>query len=87
MKYNSPYPPQYRLQDITNEDIALFSSTNDKLASPAIVDFIRQNLKVKPIDDYIVPVKEWNHLDFLFALEAGKYVNARIGTILTKYNI
>jgi lysosomal acid lipase/cholesteryl ester hydrolase len=85
-KYNSPYAPQYRLRDITNEDIAIFSAENDLLSSPANIQYIRQNIGVELMDDYVVPIKKWNHMDFLYAMDTGKYIHERIGTILAKYN-
>ena len=84
-RYKSLHPPKYQLEKITNQDIALFSSLNDWLATPANVDRIRGALKVKLIDDYLVPFKDWNHLDFLLAQETGRYVNDRVVSILEKY--
>ena len=84
-KYASSLPPEYFLQNITNKHIALFSSLNDRLATQGNVDNIRSRLKVKIMDDYVVPIKDWNHADFLLALESGKYVNSRILDILGQY--
>jgi lysosomal acid lipase/cholesteryl ester hydrolase len=84
--YSTFKPPDYKLEDITNNDIALFSSLNDYLATQANVDFIRRNLKVKLIEDYIIPFKRFNHLDFLLGSQAGRLINARIIDILNKYN-
>lgn len=83
-RYKQLHPPKYQLENITNKDIAVFSAANDWLASPGNVDRIRKGLKVKLMDDYVVP-RRWNHIDFLLGLEAGKYVNERLIAILEKY--
>jgi lysosomal acid lipase/cholesteryl ester hydrolase len=83
-KYGSFHSPKYRLESIKNNDIAIFSSRQDWLASPGNVDRIRKSLKVSLLDDYVVP-RKWNHLDFLIGLEAGKYVNNRLIGIIDKF--
>ena len=85
-KYASSLPPEYFLQKITNKHIALFSALNDPIASQGNVDNIRTKLKVKLLDDYVVPFDQWNHVDFLLGLEAGKYVNGKMLDIFAKYN-
>lgn len=81
-KYGSKYPPEYNLESITNKNIALLSSLNDWLADPKDVNILRQKLKVKLIDDYIIPDNQWNHLDFIWAIDAGKLVNGRVIKLL-----
>jgi lysosomal acid lipase/cholesteryl ester hydrolase len=85
-RYKSLHPPKYDLANITNKEIALFSSMNDWLATPANVDRIRIGLKVKLLEDYVIPFYDWNHLDYLFALNAGRFVNERIVHLLSKYD-
>ena len=85
-KYGSSVPPEYFLQNITNKHIALFSALNDPLASQGNVDNIRTKLKVKLLEDYVVPFDQWNHANFLLGLESGKYVNGKMLDIFAKYN-
>lgn len=66
IKYNSDKPPEYKLKKITNKYIALFSAQNDWLADPDDVQALRDALCVDLIEDYVVPFKEWNHLDFIW---------------------
>lgn len=85
-KYGAKHPPNYRLEDITNKNIALMSSLNDWLSDPKDVQILRSKLNVPLIDDYVIPDKDWNHLDFIWAIETGKYVNSRIINLLQKYS-
>lgn len=85
-RYRSLHPPRYQLENITCKDIALYSSLNDWLATPKNVDRIRSGLRVKLMDDYMVPFKKWNHVDFILAMEAGKYINKRILDTLATYD-
>jgi lysosomal acid lipase/cholesteryl ester hydrolase len=78
-------PPEYPLEKITSPYIALMSGLNDWLADPLDVEILRSKLRVKLLDDYIVPDDKWNHLDFIWGLDSGKFVNSRIIQLLTKF--
>ncbi|RWS24857.1 lipase 3-like protein [Leptotrombidium deliense] len=84
-KYGSETPPLYNLTKITSKHIALLHSDNDWLADPQDVEFLRSQIKDNLILDYKVPVKQWNHLDFVWALQAGEYVNSVVFQVLKKY--
>nr|XP_032523030.1 lipase 3-like [Danaus plexippus plexippus] len=71
-EYGSFDPPQYPLHKITLP-IALFGSENDWLASDVDVTNLYVQL-ANPIDHYIVPLKTFNHIDFLWAKDAKKLV-------------
>lgn len=78
--YGTLAPPEYSLNRITLP-IALFSAENDWLASDADV----ANLAVKIpnlIEHYIVPLKEFNHLDFVWAKDAPTLVFAKLLQLL-----
>jgi lysosomal acid lipase/cholesteryl ester hydrolase len=81
-KYGLEMPPEYDIGKITNAHIALFSALNDPIATQENIDSIRFGLNVKLLDDYVVPFAQWTHLDFTFGLDAGKYVNSRILSLL-----
>lgn len=86
IKYGSSKNPEYDLKGITNKYIALFSSENDWCADPKDVDYLRKSLNVDLFEDYLVPYKKWNHMDFLWAKEAGKYINRKVIEVLDRAN-
>lgn len=81
-KYGQSTPPIYDLKKITCEHICLFHGRNDWFTAEEDLDFLRQELTVPILEDYRVPDDNWNHLDFIFGKEAGKYVNTKILDIL-----
>lgn len=85
-RYSSPKPPQYPLSNITNQHIALFSSTNDWLAQQHDVTRLRRALKVPLIDDYLVPNKKWNHIDYIWGRDVGTLINTRVLSLLGRYD-
>lgn len=83
VKYGSKRPPVYDLTKITlNNSISIMFGANDFLTSPANVDKIRRQLKVQLDDFYLVPDRDWNHLDFIWGRDSGRLVNQRIIDIL-----
>ena len=81
-KYTDVIPPSYDLGRITNKNIVLMSSTNDAFADPLDVAILRSKLNVKPLKDYLVPDPLFNHLDFIWALDAGGLVNKVVIDVL-----
>lgn len=79
-QYGTISPPQYQL-DLITLPIALFSSENDWLASDPDVTKLYVQL-VNPIEHYIVALKEFNHIDFLWAIDAPKLVYAKLLQLL-----
>ena len=84
--YCSRQAPEYRLEDITSPHIVLFTSLNDWLSSSDDTEILVKRLRVRPHKQYVVPVKSWNHLDFLLGKDAGRYVNRPILKVLQKYD-
>ncbi|CAG5053917.1 unnamed protein product [Parnassius apollo] len=70
--YGTAIPPEYPVHKITLP-IALISSENDWLASDVDVSNLYARL-ANPLEHYIVPLKEFNHIDFLYAKDAPKLV-------------
>lgn len=87
IKYGSKINPVYDLKGINNKFIALFSSDNDWCADPKDVDYLRKSLSVELFEDYVVPYHKWNHMDFLWAKEAGKYINREVIKVLERANL
>ncbi|XP_023230271.1 gastric triacylglycerol lipase-like [Centruroides sculpturatus] len=79
-RYKQVQPPKYDIPKIKTQ-IAIFWSLNDLLADPKDVDILRNRLR-NLIADYQVPLKEWGHLDFVFAKETKKYVYDELLRIL-----
>ncbi|XP_050355782.1 gastric triacylglycerol lipase-like [Nymphalis io] len=79
-RYGTLSPPEYPLHKITLP-IALFSSENDWLASDVDVTSLYVQL-VNPIEHYIVPLKEFNHIDFIWAVDAPKLVYVKLLQLL-----
>ncbi|CAH0663946.1 unnamed protein product [Spodoptera exigua] len=78
--YGTATPPEYALHKITLP-IALFSSENDWLAGDVDVANLYVKL-VNPIEHYIVPLKEFNHIDFLWAVDAPTLVYTKLLELL-----
>lgn len=72
--YNQSEPPQYDIRKVT-VPTALYWAKNDWLADPVDIQFIRKNLP-NIIDDY--EIMDWNHLDFVWAVNAKEYLYNRI---------
>ena len=84
--YGSREAPEYPLENITSRHIIVFLSQNDWLSNPRDTDILVQRLRVPLHKRFTIPVKSWNHLDFLLAKQAGRHVNRPILAILEKYN-
>ena len=85
-RYGTEQPPDYPLDRISNQHIALISgSGNDLLSMPADVNRLRKALKVKLMDDYVIPINDWTHFDYLLSVNAGRVMIARILKLLSRY--
>ncbi|KAH7639485.1 abc transporter sub-family a-like protein [Dermatophagoides farinae] len=86
LRYGQSEPPAYPLGDITSPNIALFRGQNDALADVYDVQHLIDSLKVKLLDNYIVPYEKWEHHDFQVAITQGFYVNRRVLQLLAKFD-
>ncbi|KAI1282151.1 Lipase 3 [Halotydeus destructor] len=84
-RYSQLHPPEYMLENITNKYIALFRAKNDWLADPQDVEFLKARLQEPLIQDYEVPFERWNHIDFIWGMQAGQFVNEPVLALLKKY--
>ncbi|XP_066583639.1 lipase 3-like [Prorops nasuta] len=81
--YNSTEPPDYDLSKLTIP-VALFYADNDWLASPIDVARLYEQLPNK-MAKYRVPFPTFNHLDFIWGLDAPKLVYEQLFVLLQKY--
>lgn len=79
-QYGTKTPPEYPLRKITLP-IALFSAQNDWLASDIDVTSLYVKL-ANPIVHYVIPLKEFNHVDFLWAIDAPSLVYRKLLQLL-----
>lgn len=78
-------PPSYDLTKV-NTKIALFWGDNDWLAQ--VEDLIKIIMKVPNIvENYEVPWAEWNHLDFLYAIDIDMLQNNHLLEVLAEHPI
>ncbi|XP_059079297.1 gastric triacylglycerol lipase-like isoform X2 [Tigriopus californicus] len=80
--YGQSSPPKYQLRSVALP-VTLLWSDNDWLADPQDVD---QLVKTLPNiqESYHVPMPEFNHIDFLWGLNATEYVYKKILLTLDK---
>ena len=73
-------PPQYNIKDV-QIPVALFWGKNDWLADPEDVQFLRNNLPNIVADEYY---DDYNHLDFIWALNAADRVYTKMIALMKK---
>lgn len=87
MMYGTPEPPQYDMTKINHSSIILFTSLNDVYAVPYDIEILREKLSKnsKIVEDYVVPLKEWTHTDFIWGRDSATLINSKIIDLLLKY--
>ncbi|XP_033335083.2 lipase 3 [Megalopta genalis] len=81
LKYKSVSPPAYNLSQIT-VPITLFCGSNDWLSSSEDVKRLVNELPHEP-SIYNVPYDNFNHIDFLWAVDAPKLVYKKLLAMLS----
>lgn len=82
--YNNVEPPIYGTSAISVA-IALYYAANDWLTS--VTDVLRLSMDLKNVMDlYKIPYQKFNHLDFLWAVQAPELVYSRLLYTLNKYS-
>lgn len=69
-KYGTKDPPQYPLSNVS-APLYLYYGKNDWLVDPRDVKKLKKHLSNIKFD-YLIPSPLWNHVDFLFAMNAKK---------------
>lgn len=75
-------PPDYNLANV-KVPVALYYAENDLLVSISGVEKLARQLP-NVIDKYLVPMHKFNHLDFLWAIDAKTLVYDRVVENLQK---
>lgn len=82
--YNQPTPPNYNITELS-VPTAFFTATNDWLADPQDIDqYLLPRLNHTLI--YSKSIEAWNHLDFVWGVDANKVVYNDIVMILNKHS-
>lgn len=67
-KYKHLSPPEYNLKNV-RVPVAVYYSKNDWMAGPKDIHTLLQRLPYV-IKSYLVPHKEFNHIDFMWGIDA-----------------
>jgi len=81
--YGSDEPPPYNLSKVT-APVALYWADNDWLAAKQDVARLAPQLK-NLVFSYRVPLAQFTHLDFVFAIDSDKYVYVKLLDLLRKF--
>jgi len=82
-KYGQTDPPDFDLSKVT-APVNLFWGQNDWLGDPNDVDHLSMELGNMVIK-YRVNYTSWNHLDFLYGIDANTLVYNQVMTLMTRF--
>ncbi|KAI8435542.1 hypothetical protein MSG28_003838 [Choristoneura fumiferana] len=82
--YGSELPPEYDLSKVTLP-MTMFWAKNDFLSSETAVNMLKEKLPAST-DMYLIPYPEFNHLDYLWAIDAPTLLNEKLIEKLDKTN-
>lgn len=84
-RYGSELPPTYNLTNVA-VPVALFYAANDWLAGFQDVKKLYYSLGHNaPIEMYKIPYDNFNHVDFLWGIDAKELVYQKIFDIMRNY--
>ncbi|OWA51221.1 Lysosomal acid lipase/cholesteryl ester hydrolase [Hypsibius exemplaris] len=81
--YGQITPPEYPVSALKVPTAMLYSD-NDWLATPVDVLRLKEELS-SVVDFYRVPYANWDHLDFIWGVDANKYVYPEVQRVLRQY--
>ncbi|XP_074595071.1 lysosomal acid lipase/cholesteryl ester hydrolase-like [Brevipalpus obovatus] len=84
--YNSTKSPEYPLERIENDYIALMYSSDDPLATEPDIENLKMQLRVRLMDDDSITHIPWGHRDFLWSKKSRFFVVPKILHLLWKVN-
>ncbi|XP_017768293.1 PREDICTED: uncharacterized protein LOC108556624 [Nicrophorus vespilloides] len=82
-RYNSIFPPNYKLKAITSP-VYLFYSSNDWLSAVKDVNRLYEQLG-NVHGKFLVLDSDWNHLDYMFGIDVVELVYNRILSLMAMY--
>ncbi|XP_030383308.1 lipase 3-like isoform X2 [Scaptodrosophila lebanonensis] len=82
-RYDSITPPAYKLENVKAK-VALYYSKNDWLAAPADVETLYRKLP-NVVSKYLVDYSRFNHLDFIWAVDARELLWERVFHAMRKH--
>lgn len=83
LRYGSFKPPKYNLGNIKTP-VFLHYSDNDWLSTPNDVHKLSKEIK-SVVGKFRVPCTEFNHLDFVFAINATELIYNRLLNIMEQF--
>lgn len=83
IEYGSILPPRYDLNKI-KAPVGLHYSLNDWLADPKDVQELQIGLG-NVVESHIISDKKFNHLDFLWAIDARKLVYNKVVSMMKRF--
>ncbi|CAG9783225.1 unnamed protein product [Diatraea saccharalis] len=84
-RYNTRKPPLYNVSQITSP-VVLMSARNDLLSNLKDVETLTSKLP-NLVENYIVPIRKWSHVNYVYDERAQEYVNPKILEYLKRYNV
>ena len=85
LEYGSVHRPEWSIESITNQFVALVSAVDDQFFTPRQVQQLRNRLRVPLIDDHVILEPGFSHFDFHWGADCGALVNTRIVNILDQF--
>ncbi|CAF4559619.1 unnamed protein product, partial [Rotaria magnacalcarata] len=82
LHYNQTTPPAYAIRPM-KVPTAIFSGGEDWLADPDDVSFILDNIQSLVYQKFI---PDYNHVDFIWAMDANQFVYADLLNVMEKYH-
>ncbi|GFQ89754.1 gastric triacylglycerol lipase [Trichonephila clavata] len=82
-RYGQAIPPKYNISAITTP-VALISGLNDNLADPVDVAIVAKQLN-SLVSNYIIPLRDFNHIDFVTAIHGKELIFDEVQRLLLKY--
>jgi lysosomal acid lipase/cholesteryl ester hydrolase len=84
-RYGLPKPPDYKVSQITSP-VVLFTARNDWISSLKDVETLCSKLP-NLVENYIVPLRNWSHLNHLWDDRAQQYVIPKFLEYLGRFNV
>ncbi|CAG2104796.1 unnamed protein product, partial [Medioppia subpectinata] len=80
--YGQPMAPDYPVDKIRSKNMAFYVGNADLLGDKTDVQKLVSRLRVKLLEDLLVPYADWNHIDFAVNKHTNRYLNGRVVGVL-----